>query len=204
MSRSEQKVQTRQRVLEAAGRVFRKSGYGGIGVDGLAKEAGVTSGAFYVHFDSKADAFRESVRHGMADLRGGVLYFQAEHGRVWWPEFVRFYLSTKRTCDLSEGCTLQSMPAEVARSDQASRAVFETALCDVAQAVIDGPVSPSAPRNIESACAALATLAGAVTLARAVDSEAFASLIAAAAEQTLLGKKPVTKSRAPARKPSTE
>ena len=204
MSRSEQKVQTRQRILEAAGRVFRKSGFGGIGVDGLAKEAGVTSGAFYVHFGSKADAFRESLKHGMADLRGGVLYFQAEHGRVWWPEFVRFYLSTKRTCDLAEGCTLQSMPAEVARSDHASRAVFETALRDVAQAVVDGPVSPSAPRNIESACAALATLVGAVTLARAVDSEAFASQIAAATEQTLLGTKPRAQSRARAWKPSTE
>lgn len=204
MSRSEQKVQTRQRILEAAGRVFRKGGFGGVGVDGLAKEAGVTSGAFYVHFDSKTDAFRESVKHGMADLRGGVLYFQAEHGRVWWPEFVRFYLSAKRTCDLSEGCTLQSMPAEVARSDQASRAVFETALRDVAQAVVDGPVSPSAPRDMESACAALATLVGAVTLARAVDSEAFASQIAAATENTLLGTQPGTRSRVRARKPSTK
>ncbi len=189
MSRSEQKEQTRQRVLEAAGRVFRKGGYGGIGVDGLAKEAGVTSGAFYVHFGSKADAFRESVRHGMAELRGGLLYFQAEHGRKWWPAFVRFYLSTKRTCDLAEGCTLQALPAEIARSDHASRAVFETALREVAQAVVDGPISPSAPRDVERACAALATLVGAVTLARAVDSVAFADQIAAAAEQALLGTK---------------
>lgn len=204
MSRSEQKVQTRQRILEAAGRVFRKGGFGGVGVDGLAKEAGMTSGAFYVHFDSKADAFRESVKHGMADLRGGILYFQAEHGREWWPAFVRFYLSTKRTCDLAEGCTLQSMPGEVARSDHASRAVFETALREVAQAVVDGPASPSAPRGIESACAALAMLVGAVTLARAVESEAFAGQIAAAAEQALLGAKPAAASRARARRPSAE
>ncbi len=189
MSRSEQKEQTRQRVLAAAGRVFRKSGYGGIGVDGLAKEAGVTSGAFYVHFDSKADAFRASIHQGMAELRDGVLYFQAEHGRQWWPAFVRFYLSTKRTCDLTEGCSLQALPAEIARSDQASRVVFETALREVAQAVVDGPASPAAPRDMERACAALATLVGAVTLARAVDSTAFADQIAAAAEQTLLGSK---------------
>ena len=37
VSRSEQKVQTRQRILEAAGRVFRKGGFDGVGVDGLAK-----------------------------------------------------------------------------------------------------------------------------------------------------------------------
>lgn len=187
MSRSEQKMQTRQRILEAAGRGFRKGGFGGIGVDGLAKEAGVTSGAFYVHFDSKAHAFRESVAQGMAELRGGVQYYQAQHGRAWWPEFVRFYLNAKRTCDLSESCTLQTMPTEVARSDEASRSTFETALRDVAQAIVDGPVSPGAPRDIGAACAALSSLIGAVTLARAVGNEAFADQIAAGAEHALIG-----------------
>lgn len=186
MSRSEQKEQTRQRILEAAGRGFRKGGFGGIGVDGLVKEAGLTSGAFYVHFGSKAEAFRESVKQGMADLRGGVLYFQQQHGRAWWPEFVRFYLSAKRSCDLSEGCTLQTMPSEVARSDDASRATFEAALLDVAQTIVNGPVSTKAPRDIETACAALSALVGAVTLARAVGSETFAAQIAAATEHALL------------------
>ncbi|KAB2899733.1 MAG: TetR/AcrR family transcriptional regulator [Burkholderiaceae bacterium] len=187
MSRSEQKAQTRQRILEGAGRAFRKGGYAGTGVDGLAKEAGVTSGAFYVHFDSKSDAFRESLKHGMDDLRGGILYFQAEHGRAWWPAFVRFYLSVKRTCDLSEGCTLQSMPTEVARSDLTSRAAFEVALRDVAQTIVDGPASPHAPKDVVAACTALAALVGAVTLARAVGSPGFSDQIAAATESALLG-----------------
>ncbi|NKI96096.1 TetR/AcrR family transcriptional regulator [Rhizobacter sp. SG703] len=187
MSRSEQKAQTRQRILEGAGRAFRKGGYAGTGVDGLAKEAGVTSGAFYVHFDSKGAAFRESLKHGMDELRGGILYFQAEHGRRWWPEFVRFYLSVKRRCDLSEGCTLQSMPTEVARSDPESRTAFEVALREVAEAVVDGPASPRAPKDVDAACAALASLVGAVTLARAVGSSTFADQIAAATELALLG-----------------
>jgi TetR/AcrR family transcriptional regulator, transcriptional repressor for nem operon len=187
VSRIEQKLQTRQRILEAAGRGFRKGGFGGIGVDGLAKEAGVTSGAFYVHFDSKAQAFRESVVQGMAELAGGVLHYQSLHGRAWWPEFVRFYLSAKRTCDLSESCTLQSMPAEVARADEASRAAFEAGLRDVAHAIVAGPVSSRAPRDLDSAFAALASLMGAVTLARAVESSALADQIAAATERALLG-----------------
>ena len=187
MSRSDQKALTRQRIIEGAGRAFRKGGYAGTGVDGLAKEAGVTSGAFYVHFGSKGDAFRESLKHGMDDLRRGILYFQAEHGRAWWPEFVRFYLSVKRTCDLSEGCTLQSMPTEVARSDMESRAAFEIALRQIAQAVVDGPASPRMPKDVEGACTALASLVGAVTLARAVESSTFADQIAAATETALLG-----------------
>lgn len=187
MSRAEQKAITRQRILEGSGRAFRKGGYAGTGVDALAKEAGVTSGAFYVHFGSKGDAFLASLRQGMDELRRGILYFQTEHKRAWWPEFVRFYLNAKRTCDLSEGCTLQTMPTEVARSNEESRAAFEVALREVAQTVVDGPASPRVPRDLETACSALASLVGAVTLARAVGSSTFADQIANAAESALLG-----------------
>lgn len=187
MSRTEQKAMTRQRIVEAAGRGFRRNGYGGIGVDGLAKEAGVTSGAFYVHFDSKGAAFRDAVDHGMADLKAGVQHFQREHGQAWWPEFVRFYLGAKRTCDLSESCSLQSLSPEVARSDAPARSAFETGLREVAAMILAGPASAEQPPDLEAVCAALASLVGAVTLARAVNSDAMAEQIATATGRALLG-----------------
>lgn len=198
MSRIEQKQQTRQRIVDAAGRGFRRGGFGGLGVDGLAKEAGVTSGAFYVHFASKADAFREAVVEGMAGLKIGVLHFQAEHGTNWWPAFVRFYLSDKRTCELGDSCTLQSLSPEVARADAASQSAFEARLQEVAAAVVAGPVSAGAPRDLGAAYVALATLAGAVTLARAVGLAAASEQIAAAAERALLAESP-----APSKAPGT-
>src|SRR5688572_23185282 len=153
MSRAEQKVLTRRRIVDAAARGFRRNGFGGMGVDGLAKEAGVTSGAFYVHFDSKTSAFREAVIQGMSELKEGVLHFQTTHAKAWWPEFVRFYLGFKRVCDLSESCRLQSLSPEVGRSDDASRAAFETGLREVAEAIVAGPRSPGVPRDFDAACA---------------------------------------------------
>lgn len=184
--RDEQKKITRQRIIDAAGRGFRKGGYGGIGVDGLAKEAGMTSGAFYVHFDSKKAAFRESMLQGIAELQEGVNYLQTEHGAQWWPEFVRFYLSVKRTCDMSESCALQSLPPEVARLDESLRAEFETQLRKLAKSIADGPAAAGKPADEESAYAALALLTGAVTLARAVASESLSRKIAQGALQVLL------------------
>ncbi|SDK33242.1 TetR/AcrR family transcriptional regulator [Pseudomonas indica] len=186
MSRSEKKQQTRQRILEAAGRGFRKGGFGGAGVDGLAKEAGVTSGAFYSHFDSKAAAFLETVDQGMADLKSAVQQLQETEGSNWWPAFVRFYLGEKRRCDLAESCALQSLAPEVARSDEASRIAFEAQLRAVATVIAGGPVSDGAPRDVEAALAALATLAGAVTLARSVASSELAERIAATTERLLI------------------
>jgi TetR/AcrR family transcriptional repressor of nem operon len=192
MARSDQKRETRQRILDAAARGFRKGGFGGLGVDGLAKEAGVTSGAFYVHFKSKSDAFRESVAQGVADVERGLRHFQETHARTWWSEFVRFYLGEKRKCDLGESCGLQSLASEVARADKASRKAFTAELMKVAQVIADGPRPSDAPTTVEDAYAALSMLIGAVTLTRAVDDAHLADGIAAAAQVALL---------APARKP---
>jgi AcrR family transcriptional regulator len=186
MPRSEQKQQTRQRILQAAGRSFRREGYDGVGVDGLAKEAGLTSGAFYAHFDSKAQAFRESVVRGVADVLEAIRQNQARHGPAWWRHFVHFYLGEKRKCELAESCGLQSLTPEVARADGLSRSAFTAELLKVAQAIASGPKSPQAPATLEQAYAALSALIGAVTLARAVDDPALAKRIATAAERTLL------------------
>ena len=186
MPRHEQKAQTRQRILEAAGKSFRQGGFGGIGVDGLSKAAGVTSGAFYVHFDSKSAAFRESVVQGVADVERGIRHFQAENGKEWWPEFVRFYLGEKRKCDLKESCGLQSLSSEVARADASAREAFTGELLKVARAVIEVADATYAPATVEEAYAALATLIGGVTLARAVDDPQVARKIVEATERVLL------------------
>jgi AcrR family transcriptional regulator len=187
MSRQEQKVQTKQRILESAGRSFRRSGYGGVGVDALAKAAGVTSGAFYVHFGSKQEAFRAAVERGLADLEAGVRYFQETFADAWWERFVRFYLTDKRRCELGESCSLQSLAPEVARAGEEDRAAFEAGLNTVAGTVLAGPASAGKPERLEAALAALAMLVGAVSLGRAVASEAVAEQMADAVARVLLG-----------------
>ncbi len=184
-TRNEQKLLTRQRIVDAVGRGFRKNGFGGAGVDGLAKEAGVTSGAFYVHFESKAAAFREAVHSGMSDLKQGLRIHQERHAQHWWREFVHFYLHIKRKCDLTESCALQSLAPEVARSDAGAREVFEAELREAAAIILAGPKSPGAPVDESSALVALSTLLGAVTLARAVKDATMADQIATGAEKML-------------------
>lgn len=186
MSRNDQKNQTRQRIVQAAGRTFRKSGFSGAGVDGLAKAAGVTSGAFYVHFASKAEAFHEAITSGMADLQTGIQQAQQTFGESWWWEFVHFYLTEKRCCDLSEGCALQALVGEVVRSDDAAQKMFEKAFEAVCADIINGPASTGKPSNMGEAYVALASLAGGVTLARAMSNPDAAQQIAIAIEHQLV------------------
>jgi TetR/AcrR family transcriptional regulator, transcriptional repressor for nem operon len=176
---------SRARLVDALGRGFRKQGYGGSGVDGLAREAGVTHGAFYGHFRSKAEAFVAAVVAGLQDLRQGVESLRAEHGKNWLGVFAAFYMGYKRTCELGDACTLPSLSAEIERADLAARTAYEGELQRVMAAVAAGlPEGTQAEREAR-AWVLLSLLAGGVTLARAVPNPATGEQIAAAVQQAV-------------------
>src|SRR5438874_7299411 len=65
-------AETRERLLRAAADVFAERGYDGTRVADIAAAAGVSNGALYAHFDSKAQLLVEALQaHGrrlLADL----------------------------------------------------------------------------------------------------------------------------------------
>lgn len=160
--------EARRRMVAAAGRGFRRKGYAGIGVDGLAKEAQVTSGAFYGHFASKDAAFREAVAAGLDELHGAIEALQDEHGADWLGHFVAFYLGEKRTCDLAQSCAMQSLSPDVARADPETRAVYRAGMMRVVERIAAGLPSGTAVERNARAWRLVSLLSGAVTLARAV------------------------------------
>lgn len=165
-------------MIAAAGRGFRKRGFGGIGVDGLAKEAEVTSGAFYGHFPSKEAAFKEAVAAGIEELRAGVSEFQEGHGKRWLEAFVDFYLGQKRTCELGQSCTMQSLTVEVARAEPEVRTAYEAGMLKVVDAIAQGLEGGTLASRRKRAWALLSILSGGVTLARAVEDAQLSARIA--------------------------
>jgi AcrR family transcriptional regulator len=58
-------LETRERIIEAAGRVFARRGYGQASVQDIADEAEISMGALYHHFSSKEELFRAIVEDHM-------------------------------------------------------------------------------------------------------------------------------------------
>ena len=56
-------AETREKLLETATRLIWQSNYSCVGVNEICKQAGVTKGAFYHHFESKADLYVAASRH---------------------------------------------------------------------------------------------------------------------------------------------
>ena len=111
---SDQKEKTRAKILEAAGKVFRRQGYHAAGLDKVMEEAGLTAGAFYAHFDSKQTLLAEAVKHAAGEVRGlSEPKLEGLSGAEWIDAFLWRYLSLSHSRQLEDGCPL---PALVRRS----------------------------------------------------------------------------------------
>jgi len=173
------KEQTRSNILNAALCAFRTEGYHGIGVDGIAKNAGVTSGAFYKHFNSKSDAFRSVVSEGLKILRNAIADNQKNKGAKWLSIFIKWYFSLPSAEEkasncaalpMEGGCALPTLSPEIARTDPETQKLFEQEIRKIAATISSG--LPGGIKNKSRiSWTVLSLMVGGVVLARAVYSE---------------------------------
>lgn len=180
------KEETRQRVREAVGRGFREHGYAGVGVDALAKAAGVTSGAFYAHCGSKEKAFAAALADGLDEVIAGVPRFQRDHGEAWLAAFADYYLGAAHRADRQTGCAMAALTAEVTRFPEAVRSLFEEKMAAIVAAFAEGLRGDDDAERRSRAWGALSALIGGVSLSRALRSDPAAEAAANAARAAAL------------------
>ncbi|MBR7835025.1 TetR/AcrR family transcriptional regulator [Actinospica durhamensis] len=180
----EHKDETRRKILDSAGRLFKAEGIDGIGIAGLMGEAGLTNGAFYKHFASKD----ELVAHAVAD--------QLEHqqqlvdalppGRAGIEEFVHHYLSAEHCGDLAQGCPSAALLDEIGRCTGEARQAYTDGLAGLMDALARrlAPHDPDAART--AVTTAFAMMAGSVQIARAITDPAAADALLERAAVTAL------------------
>ncbi len=184
MKRSSQKSETsKKRIVQATGAAFREHGVGGIGVDGLAKSANFTSGAFYFHFKSKMEAFIASLQDGLDDLKEGIQLLQDKEGVAWVHAFASFYLGFKRTCGLGEACTVPILSSEVERAGEDAREVYEAKMKEIFSTLSSGLTDNSDYTSREQALILMSLLAGGVMISRTVVDPALSEEIGAAVQK---------------------
>jgi len=174
------KEETRKRMLDAAGRKFREYGYSGVGVDGLAKAANVTSGAFYAHFGSKNAAFDAALAAGLDDVIVGIPRYQSEHGADWVKAFVDYYLGKPHRNNLECVCAMAMLTPEVVRSGIKVQAAFEKKMTRIADLIVQGLVGSANEDRRCRAWAMLGILTGGLNMTLAMKNIKLADEVAAA------------------------
>lgn len=168
------KASARAKLVATAGALSKQKGFGTTGVDALMAAAGMTSGAFYSHFKSKPELLRAIVDHELTRTQG---IFDGADPRSM-RKALDFYLSEAHVDHPEKGCMLPSLSAEVARSDNETKAAFESHMLKLREAF------QSQLREGEDAWALVAQAVGGVMLARAMETaETRAALLAASRAQ---------------------
>lgn len=175
---STKKEQTRERMLDAASRSFRSHGFAGVGVDAIAKAAGVTSGAFYAHLGSKEGAFHAALELGLDEVIRAIPRYRSEYGADWVRAFVDYYLGKPHRDDLARGCAMTTLSPEVVRSGTEAKALFEAKMKKIAGLIADGLAGGDGEQRLSRAWSMLGILIGGLTLARSMKSNRQAEQIA--------------------------
>ncbi len=194
----EHKEQTRARIFDAALRKFRSDGYCGIGVDGMAKAAGVTSGAFYVHFESKSEAFQTVVVEGLVQLREAIENRRENDPDNWVETFTRWYFSVPRSqqkktaaalLPMQGGCALPTLSPEVVRAGDETREAYQEELLLVVDTIADGlPDHIKGKKDRRNVTwAMLSVMIGGVILGRSVHDKKLVNEISKAAVSAIDG-----------------
>lgn len=129
MTRKQQKEETRQRILGTAIRRMRELGLEGTGVNAVMKEAGLTHGGFYAHFDSKDDLASRTMTEATREQRqrwlAGINETPPEE-RV--ARLIARYLNPVHRDNTDSGCPVPSVAAGVAHASDEVRQAFEKEL----------------------------------------------------------------------------
>lgn len=159
------KEQKRRELLKAAGAAAKQNGFAATGVDALAQAAGVTSGAVYAHFGSKAGLLDAVIVNEMERSRARWARHPERSKETWLAEEAARYLSRAHIDHPESGCLMPTLAADVARAGEPTRQVFEDRLRE-AQGDIAGKLGDGT-----KAWQFLSQIVGAMVLARAVVSE---------------------------------
>jgi TetR/AcrR family transcriptional repressor of nem operon len=159
----EQAASNRERILKAASRLMRERGIAGVSVDALTEAAGMTHGSLYSQFGSRERLVEAAVAHVIA-AKG-----QEVPDAFALSDYVSEYLSAAHRDRVGSGCPLAALCCEMPRQSKAVRERFTAgvkAMVGWVSGRRDSRIRQG--RRDEDALATVASLVGALVLARAV------------------------------------
>ena len=179
------KQETHERIVDVAARAIRRNGYAGVGVADVMKEAGLTHGGFYAHFDSRDALLVEALERAGRESGEALtrsLERRAAKGVSAFRALVEAYLGDEHLGSLETGCPVAALACDMPRQ---SDAVREASAVRVRR-LVAGVQSALPHASRATASVVAGTLVGTLQLARALGANADGRALLSGARKTLL------------------
>jgi TetR/AcrR family transcriptional regulator, transcriptional repressor for nem operon len=186
MANSQQeKSRNHEKIIEIAARRFREAGLEGVSIADLMKEAGLTHGGFYKHFESRDDLVLEAMAVALKS-GSGQKGSAASKGALTFSSLVEGYLGKRHRDNLGTGCAVTALVSDVARASKEAKAIFTSQVQDNLDKIQTLSAADGRAIDRQAAIVAHCVLSGALGLARAVADEKLSLEILASAREFLL------------------
>jgi TetR/AcrR family transcriptional repressor of nem operon len=174
-----EKLATHQRIVQVAARCLRERGIDGISVGDIMKEAGLTVGGFYKHFESRDALVTEAFIMALQDIEHIQDALKTEPQRA-----ISTYVSGSHRNNVGRGCPISALVNDVARAPDATREVFTERVSEIINLLAQS--FPEAEDAQDKAVMIFSTCVGSIALARAVKDPSLSDrIIEGALEQML-------------------
>lgn len=165
----DQKARAREALVQAGARSLKTAGFNGIGVDGLAESADMTSGAFYSNFPNKEAMLAAVVEAFVGEpFMSDTASVTVDEGRSRLLGFIEDYISAHHCSDPAAGCVMPALSADVSRAQPSVKEVYERKISMLAHR-ISGLLSGGDESDRDRrAWSIVALMVGALTISRAM------------------------------------
>lgn len=173
------KAESHDRILDIAAARIRRDGIGGLAVAEIMKEAGLTHGGFYRHFESREQLVAEAAQRALTQGSEPTMAAGEIGGRLGYTKLVDGYLSTWHRDHPESGCGVAGVASDVARDGGPAQAAYTEQVRKCLEVLTDLLVESEGRALEREAIFSFSALVGAISLARAVDDPALSAQIMA-------------------------
>ncbi|MFT5013478.1 MAG: TetR/AcrR family transcriptional repressor of nem operon [Patiriisocius sp.] len=162
-ARQQQKSQSRQKILDAASRRLRLGGPKNVGISAVSADAGLTHGGFYGHFSDKEELTVAAFNHALEGSQH-QWFADADSAKNFdrrLAQLARSYLSQQHRDNPAQGCAIAALASYMDLASVSLKASYSEAIERTVQEIAEHKAE-----NVDRAIDFLATLTGAINLAR--------------------------------------
>jgi TetR/AcrR family transcriptional repressor of nem operon len=151
------------------------------------RDAGLTHGGFYKHFESKDELLMESLREALREISDRLAHAgERSQPATAWKAIVKTYLSVEYCDHVEYGCPLPALAPELARADKAMKAQICEELKKYRSRMLPFMPGRRTADKERAFFSIFSTMVGAIEIARMLPEPAMREKVLASARDLLL------------------
>lgn len=177
----EHKENSRNRILASASKLFPRLGFEAVSIDMLMEDAGLTRGAFYAHFATKADVYAESMFY-TAQHSPFRKFEELTDDKAWFDKTIAHYLSREHIEHDSSPCPLAFFVTDINRGDEQVRDTYTQLYLNMVKLIQQRRAGSA---DADAILAATAMMIGGVAVAKAMNDKGASDKLLRACRNTM-------------------